>query len=83
MDLVFKDVNLFNKISNKMKIPTEISPLLVKIFKNGKNRNGNKSFSTSIVKILENKCGINLRVKGFPSQLIDLEKKRKGVEVKT
>ncbi len=83
MDLVCKDVNLFNKISKKMKIPTEVSPLLVKVFKNGKKKYGNKSFSTSIVKILEDKCDINLKTKGFPSKLIDLEKKRKGVEVKS
>ncbi|PPR44807.1 MAG: 2-(hydroxymethyl)glutarate dehydrogenase [Alphaproteobacteria bacterium MarineAlpha5_Bin6] len=83
MDLVCKDVNLFEKTSKKMRIPTEISPLLVRVFKHGKKKYGNKSFSTSIVKILEDKCGISLRAKGFPSKLKDLEKRKNGIEIKS
>ena len=81
MDLVCKDLGLFNKLTNKFKIPAQISNLMVKIFKNGQKKLGKRSLSTSIVKLLEEDCGENLRSKGFPSVLVDINKKRKGIEV--
>ena len=81
MDLVCKDVGLFNKLTNKFKIPAQISNLMVKIFKNGQKKLGKRSFSTSIVKLLEEDCGENLRSKGFPSVLVDINKKKKGIEI--
>jgi len=81
MDLVCKDVGLFQKLANKFKIPTEISKLLVNIFQRGKSVLGEKAFSTSIIKILEDDCGEDLRSKGFPASLIDNENKKDGIEV--
>ena len=81
MDLACKDVGLFNKLTNKFKIPAQISNLMVKIFKNGKKKFGKRSLSTSIVKLLEEDCGENLRSKGFPSVLVDINKKKKGIEI--
>ena len=81
MDLVCKDVGLFNKLTNKFKIPAQISNLMVKIFKNGQKKLGKRSLSTSIVKLLEEDCGENLRSKDFPSVLVDKNKKKKGIEV--
>ena len=42
---------------------------------------GKRSFSTSITKLIEKDAKIKLRAKNFPKQLIDKEKKQKGVEV--
>ena len=81
MDLVCKDVELFNKLIEKFNISTELTPLVVKIFNEGKKKYGDRSFSTSIVKILEEKCNENLRSKGFPSQLLDTESRKKGIEI--
>ena len=81
MDLVCKDVGLFNKLTNKFKIPAQISNLMVKIFKKGQKKLGKRSLSTSIVKLLEEDCGENLRSKDFPSVLVDKNKKKKGIEV--
>ena len=81
MDLVCKDVGLFNKLTNKFKIPAQISNLMVKIFKKGQKKLGKRSLSTSIVKLLEEDCGENLRSKDFPSVLVDINKKKKGIEV--
>ena len=81
MDLVCKDLGLFNKISKNLNIPTKISPLLFKIFKIGKKKFGDRSFSTSIVKLLEDECKLNLRSKDFPSQLKDNDTRKKGIEV--
>ena len=81
MDLVCKDVGLFNKLTKKFKIPAKISNLMVKIFKNGQRKLGKRSLSTSIVKLLEDDCNESLRTKGFPSILVDINRKKKGIKV--
>jgi len=82
MDLVLKDISLFNDLGKKFNIPLDISPKLIKIFKNGKKRYGSRAWSSMIVKRLEDDCKINLRAKGFPKELIDKTNKIKGVEIK-
>ena len=82
MDLVCKDVGLFNKLANKLRIKAQVSNLIVKIFEIGLKKFGNKSFSTSIVKLLENDCNEKLRASKFPKQLIDYEIRKKGFEIK-
>ena len=81
MDLVCKDAGLFNKLTKKFEIPAKISNLMVKIFRNGQIKLGKRSLSTSVVKLLEEDCGENLRSKGFPSVLVDINKKKKSIEV--
>ena len=83
MDLVKKDVDLFGKLSKKFNIPTDVGKLLIKKFNHGKNKYGDRAFSTSIVKILEENCKENLRAKGFPKKLIDTYPKKKGIEILT
>ena len=60
MDLVCKDLNLFDKLTKKFNIPAEMNNLVNKIFKKGLLIYGNRSLSTSIVKILEDICEENL-----------------------
>ena len=83
MDLVCKDVGLFDKLVNNLNIPAEISPLIVKVFNEGRKKYGERSLSTRIVKLLEDKCNTNLRSDGFPSQLHDVELRKKGIEIKS
>ena len=82
MDLACKDLGLFNNLSKKYNIPSELSDLLLKLFEDGKKDLGDRSFSTSIVKIIENKCVEYLRSPNFPKELIDNEKRKKGFEIK-
>ena len=82
MDLVCKDVGLFDQLTNNLNIPAEVSPLMVKIFNEGRKKYGDRALSTSIVKLLEEKCNTDLRTEGFPSQLLDKEPKNKGIEIK-
>jgi len=82
MDLVCKDVGLFDQLTNNLNIPAEISPLMVKIFNEGRKTYGDRAFSTKIVKLLEEKCNTDLRTEGFPSQLLDKEPRKKGIEIK-
>ena len=82
MDLVCKDVGLFDQLANMLNIPADISPLLVKIFNEGRKKYGDRAFSTRIVKLLEEKSNTDLRTEGFPSQLLDKEPRKKGIEIK-
>ena len=81
MDLVCKDLGLFDKLVDKYNIPADISKLMNKIFTEGKIQYGDRSLSTSIVKRLEELCNEKLRAPGFPSKLTDEEPKKKGVEI--
>ena len=83
MELACKDVGLFDQLTNILNIPAEISPLMVKIFNEGRNKYGDRALSTSIVKLLEEKCHTDLRTEGFPSQLYDNEPRKKGIEIKS
>ena len=82
MDLVCKDVGLFDDLAKSMDIPTEISPLITEIFKKGRDKYGDRAWSSMIVKRLEDACQADLRADGFPSELIDDTPRREGYEVK-
>ena len=81
MDLVVKDLSLFQAISDRADVPLEISPLLLKIFKDGRDRYGGREWSTNIVRRLEEACGDQLRAPGFPAELVDDESESPGYEV--
>jgi len=81
MDLVKKDMTLFNDLSKKLNIPLEISPLVLDIFKDAHKKYGSRSWSSMVVKRLEDNCKINFREKGYPGELIDNEPEEKGYEI--
>ena len=81
MDLVLKDTGLFNNLAKKLKAPLEVSPLIVKIFKDGQKKYGSRAWSSMIVKRMEDLNNINFRANGFPSELIDNEPEEKGYEI--
>ena len=81
MDLVKKDMNLFNELSKKLKTPLEISPFILDIFKDAQKKYGSKAWSSMVVKRLEDKFGIDFRTSGFPEELTDNEKEEKGYEI--
>ena len=81
MDLVVKDTTLFNDLANKLNTPLEISPLIVKIFKDGQKKYGSRAWSSMIVKRMEDLNKIDFRAKGFPNELIDNEPEEKGYEI--
>ncbi len=81
MDLVEKDMTLFNDLSKKLKTPLEISPFVLDIFKDANKKYGSRAWSSMVVKRLEDKFGIDFRTSGFPEELTDNEKKEKGYEI--
>ncbi len=81
MDLVQKDMKLFDELSKKLKVPLELSPFVLDIFKDAKKKYGSRAWSSMVVKRLEDKFGINFRASGFPDELVDEEKEEKGYEI--
>ena len=81
MDLVLKDTRLFDQLAEKLKTPLEISPKVVEIFKDGKEKYGSRAWSSMIVKRMEDLNKINFRAEGFPDELIDNEDEQKGYEL--
>ena len=81
MDLVEKDMNLFNELSKKLKTPLEISPFILDIFKDAHKKYGSRAWSSMVVKRLEDKFGLNFRAPNFPEELTDDEKEEKGYEI--
>ena len=81
MDLVLKDIGLFNNLAKKLNAPLEISPLINQIFKDGKKKYGSRAWSSMIVKRMEDVNSIDFRADGFPDELIDKEQEEKGYEI--
>jgi 3-hydroxyisobutyrate dehydrogenase len=81
MDLVLKDTGLFDSLAKKLGAPLEISPQIVKIFKDGQKKYGSRAWSSMIVKRMEDLNNINFRAKGFPEELTDNEPEEKGYEI--
>ncbi len=81
MDLVVKDVGLFQAIADRHNVPLEVSPIVLDIFKRGEAELGSRFWSSGIVRLLEDACGIDLRAPGFPEELTDSEPELEGYEV--
>ncbi|CUH69252.1 2-(hydroxymethyl)glutarate dehydrogenase [Thalassovita autumnalis] len=81
MDLVKKDVGLFQAIADQTGVPLEVSPLMVQIFEDGIARFGERELSPNIIKRLEQATGLDIRAPGFPAEMVDDEPEAPGFEV--
>ena len=82
MDLVCKDIGLFSAVAERGKVPLELAPLLVDIFKDGAKKYGAREWSPNIIKRLEEACGVQILAPGFPAEMVDHEPEARGYEVK-
>ena len=82
MDLVCKDVGLFNKLITKFNISPIFSSLIFNFFKKGKKKYGDKSLSTGIIKFIEENNNDLMRANNFPKKLKDYKYRKKGIEIK-
>lgn len=81
MDLVSKDIGIFDQIAQRHGVPLEVSPLLVEIFKDGEARYGSRELSPNIIRRLEDALGIEVLAPGFPPEMTDDEPEEPGYEV--
>ncbi|MBZ0165106.1 MAG: NAD(P)-dependent oxidoreductase [Notoacmeibacter sp.] len=82
MDLVQKDIGLFQKIAEAHDVPLEISPLMIDIFTDGQKRYGARANSDDIIRRLEEATGLDITAPGFPAEMIDEEPEEEGYEVR-
>ena len=83
MDLVSKDIGIFDKIAQDLEVPLELSLLLVEIFKDGEKRYGSREWSPNIIRRLEDATGIQVLAPGFPEEMIDEEPEVPGYEIQS
>jgi len=81
MDLVSKDVGIFNELAKRKGLELEIAPLIVDIFKDGEKRYGPRELSPNIIKRLEERADVEVLGEGFPPEIIDDEPEESGYEV--
>ena len=81
MDLVKKDIGLFQEIAERHNVPLEMSPLMVSIFNDGIEKYGPRELSPNIIKRLEDQMGFQCLADGFPEEMLDDEPEEPGYEV--
>jgi 3-hydroxyisobutyrate dehydrogenase len=82
MDLVQKDIGLFQSIAERHGVPLEISPLMIEIFRDGAARYGARAQSDDIIRRLEEATGLDITAPGFPADMVDDEPEEPGYEVR-
>ena len=81
MDLVVKDLSLFQAVADRAGVPLEISPQLLEIFVDAEARYGSRAWSPDVIKRLEEATGLSILAPGFPAEMIDDEPEVPGYEV--
>jgi 3-hydroxyisobutyrate dehydrogenase len=81
MDLVLKDIGLFQQIAETNMVPLELNPMMIDIFRDGADRYGGGSWSDDIIRRLEDATGLSVTAPGFPAELVDDEPEEPGYEV--
>ncbi len=82
MDLVVKDMTLFQAVADRSGVPLEISPKLLEIFEDARDRYGPREWSPNVIRRLEESTGLLIRAPGFPSEMIDQDPEQPGLEVR-
>lgn len=81
LDLVLKDIGLFQSVADRAGVPLEINPLMISIIKDGIQQYGAREWSPNIIRRLEERVGIQVRADGFPAQMSDDEPEEPGSEI--
>jgi 3-hydroxyisobutyrate dehydrogenase len=81
MDLVLKDIGLFQSIAERHGVELEMNPLVIDIFRDGIERYGGREWSDNIIRRLEEQTGLSILTHGFPDELFDDEPEEPGAEI--
>ncbi|MEM8993066.1 MAG: NAD(P)-dependent oxidoreductase [Pseudomonadota bacterium] len=81
MDLVSKDIGLFQQVADRAGVPLDLNPVMIGIFKDGERRYGGREFSPNIIRRLEDATGLSVLAPGFPAEIEDDEPEEAGYEV--
>lgn len=81
MDLVLKDIGLFQEIAERNNVPLELSPMMIELMRDGQTRYGDRAQSDRMIERLEEATGLDVTAPGFPAELVDDEPEERGYEV--
>lgn len=81
LDLVLKDIGLFQSLADARNVPLELSPKLIEIVRDGQSRYGDRAQSDRLIERLEEATGLSITAPGFPTVLVDDEPEARGQEV--
>ncbi len=82
MDLVLKDVGLFQEIAERNDVPLDLGPRIIELIRDGQARFGARAQSNRMIERLEQATGLSVLADGFPGELIDDEPEARGAEVR-
>jgi len=81
MDLVLKDIGLFQKLADDHGVALELSPMIIDMMRDGQARFGTRAQSDRMIERLEDATGLDIRAPGFPLELVDDEPEEPGYEI--
>ena len=81
MDLVCKDIGLFNEVAKRGGLELELASMMQGIFEEGQERYGSRELSPNIIKRLEEAANVEVLAPGFPPEMVDDEPEEAGYEV--
>ena len=81
MDLVLKDIGLFQQVADRANVPLDINPLMIKIMQDGAERYGMREWSPNIIRRLEDATNLKIVADGFPAEMVDEEPEAPGYEI--
>ena len=81
MDLVAKDIGLFQDVADRAGVPLDLNPLLIRLFDDAIARFGPRELSPNIIRRLEEATGLDVTAPGFPAEMVDDEAEAAGAEV--
>ena len=81
MDLVLKDLGLFEQVAKRAGVSLRFLPLLTDIFREGEKKYGAREWSPNIVRLLEEEINAKILAPGFPPEMTDTEPEQPGYEV--
>lgn len=71
LDLAVKDLDLAGQLGKELGVPLELAELVAQRFVRAREAYGGSAWSTTVVKLLEDALGEELRAPGFPARLSD------------
>lgn len=80
LDLVMKDLSLFQGLAEAHGVPLELSPMILDMIHDGQAHFGARAQSNRMIERLEAATGLSVRAPGFPQVLIDDEPPARGAE---
>ena len=81
VDLVLKDIGLFQDIADAAAVPLEMNPMMINIFNDAAARYGDREWSPNVIRRLEDATGVSVTAPGFPAELFDDEPEEAGAEI--